>query len=571
MNMQRNSDFRILCVEDEGAIRRDIVDELRDCGFTVEEAVDGADALQAVERMHPHLIISDIQMPNMDGHALLSTLRARPDAAADIPFIFLTAFGDRESMLAGRREGADDYLVKPIDFDLLIAAAESHLVNARRRAERAAVVSGMVQAVNRIDGAVELGRVLEQAPEGSPFAIVGIDNLMELVARLGDQQADHYVRFIRTLERLHGIRVFQLAPYKFGVVGKPGGGLDTILCRLANCSIRDRTRDGQAGSGQGRTVLSCSIVTETVRSGMALARTLSEMRNAVTTLQREGGGQIMALRGSELATLQQAGAIRAELVEAIGQGQLTVRLQPKIRTRDAALVGAEVLVRWQSPRLGMLSPVTFIPILERAGLLHHVTDWVLRQAAQCQIELKRRGLPERLAINIGANEFDTDLPARLLQICADTGADPSLLELEITETTLMDDLATSGLVIDELRKQGVRIALDDFGTGYSSLSYLSGCQVDSLKIDRSFVTAIVGNPVNQKVVDGIIGLGTKLGVEVIAEGVETPEQLHWLAAHGCHAVQGFLFSEPLLPEKYYELAAGTGFSSGGAVVSDFVI
>jgi EAL domain-containing protein (putative c-di-GMP-specific phosphodiesterase class I) len=424
----------------------------------------------------------------------------------------------------------------------------------------------VIKAAASIGGEEELYRAIENAPPGTPFAFVGIDNLLELVSRLGDQQSDHYLRFFRTVERLRGIKVFQLAPYKFAVVGTAGRSLDKILARLVSCPIRDRTR-----YGRGRATLSCSIVTEIWQPGMSLSSVLAEMRAAVHMLQREGGGQMVELRGPELPTLEQAGAIRAELVDAIGQGQLTIQLQPKIRTGDGGLIGAEVLVRWQSPRLGMLSPVTFIPILERAGLLHHVTDWVIRQAAECQVELGRRGLPAHLAVNIGANEFDHGLPARLCQICEDVGADPKLFELEITETTLMDDLAMSGRVIDELRKHGVRIALDDFGTGYSSLSYLSGCHVDALKIDRSFITAIASNRVSQKVVEGIISLGTKLGVEVVAEGVETREQMTWLAAHGCHVVQGYLYSIPLTPDAYYEYCGrGRSTSSDGGDF-DFVI
>lgn len=550
VSVVRKSRFRILCVEDESAIRQDMAEVLREEGFDVEEADNGLAALAAVDRRLPHLIISDFQMPQMDGLKLLETLRARNDAAADIPFIFLTAFGDRESMLAGRREGADDYLVKPVDFDLMIAVAESHLVNARRRAARAAVTPASLGASHPLGGMRELLAALADADEGTPFAMVAVDNLLELLSRLGDPHSGHFTRFIRRLERMYGLRLFQLSPYKFVVLGRKGAPLEPVLIRLVTCPIRDRTQ-----RGSGKVILTCSIVTERLAAGMVISDVLARMRMATRMLQRDGGSQMVTLRGPELETLRQAGAIRAELVDAIDQGQLTVRLQPKVDCRTLQLSGAEVLVRWQSPRLGTLSPNTFIPILERAGMLRHVTDWVLRKAAECQVELRRRGMPAHLAVNIGANEFTPDLPVRLATICNAFGADPALLELEITETTLMDDLAASAEVIDGLRAAGVRIALDDFGTGYSSLSYLAECRIDTLKIDRSFVIALASNEVNQKVVAGIIDIGDKLGVQVVAEGVETPNQREWLSANGCDVIQGYLVSQPLTPEEYYLFAA----------------
>lgn len=552
VSITSKSRFRILCVEDEGGIRDDMAEVLREEGFDVEEADNGFAALAAVDRRLPHLIISDIQMPLMDGHKLLETLRARDDAAADTPFIFLTAFGDRESMLAGRREGADDYLVKPVDFDLLIAVVESHLVNARRRAARAAVTPESLGALHPLGGKRELLAALAEAEEGTPFAIVAVDNLLELMSRLGDQHSGHFTRFIRRLERIVGIRLFQLSPYKFVVLGRKGVPLEPVLSRLVACPIRDRTQ-----RGNGKVILTCSIVTEKLEGGMAIGDILARMRTAARMLQRDGGSQMVTLRGPELETLRQAGAIRAELVDAIDQGQLTVRLQPKVDCRNLQLYGAEVLVRWQSPRLGTLSPNTFIPILERAGMLRHVTDWVLSRAAECQVELRQKGLPAHLAVNIGANEFMPDLPGRLTAICNTFGADPALLELEITETTLMDDIAMSAEVIDGLRAAGIRIALDDFGTGYSSLSYLVECRIDTLKIDRSFVIALASNPVNQKIVAGIIDIGDKLGVQVLAEGVETPDQREWLSANGCDVIQGYLVSQPLTPEEYYLFAART--------------
>ena len=561
MQMMLNSDFRILCVEDESAIRRDIADELRDHGFTVFEAEDGAAALEQIERTMPHLIISDIQMPRMDGHQLLCVLRARSDETGEIPFVFLTAFGDRTSMVTGRREGADDYLVKPVDFDLLIAAAESHLVNARRRASRATASIEAMYAKPRLPGQPAMMEALASCPKGTPFAIIAIDNLLELLSRLSDHRSDRYIRFFQKLELLHGIRVFQLAASKFGVIGRPDVDLPDILTRLVNFPLRDRVAGGLA-----RGALHCSVVTHMTSPGLEMAESMREITSALKLLQREGGRQVIALAGPELQTFQQASAIREEVVDAIGQGQLTVQLQPKVSSGDRRLVGAEVLVRWHSPRLGSLSPATFIPILERAGLLHHVTDWVLRKTAQCQVDLTKQGVCARLAVNIGANEFEAGLPARIDAICSQYGADPSKIELEITETTLMADLEEAAKIIDELRARRIRIALDDFGTGYSSLSYLSGYEIDVLKIDRSFVAMLATSLTHQKVVEAMIEIGRKLGLEVVAEGVERDEQLAWLHRHGCGVIQGHLVSTPLSEKDFIKFALDQAAGSHESIV-----
>ncbi|MEG8224029.1 EAL domain-containing protein [Sphingomonas sp. HH69] len=239
------------------------------------------------------------------------------------------------------------------------------------------------------------------------------------------------------------------------------------------------------------------------------------------------------------------------MVNAIRLGQLSIRLQPKVRACDGITLSAEVLVRWESPVLGALSPATFIPIVERAGLLPHITDLVLRQTAQCQLELLRRGLPARLAVNISALEFGLDLPGRLVAICAEFGADPALIEVEITETALMQDLHRAGQVIDSLRQKGVKVALDDFGTGYSSFSYLQQLHIDTLKIDRSFVENVARESSGQQIVRSMIGLAQGLGLNIVAEGVETEEQRKWLMNNGCAMMQGYLFARPFKPADYY--------------------
>lgn len=550
MKSFRPSDFRILCVEDEPGILRDIVAELHDHGFLVDQASDGREALAQIDRAKPDLIVSDVQMPGLSGAELLKLLRARSDRTAEIPFIFLTAFGDRSSMIEGRRAGADDYLTKPIDYDLLIAVAQSHLVNARRRAANMVRWLPGAGMAEMLPGLADLMAYLGRQPSGTPYALVAVDNLPELVARLAKLDEDFCRRLVARIERRWNVRIFHVHAQKFMIVARAHGVLEHILPTLVCVSVRDCAR-----SGKGRIPITCSIVSDEIHDPTQPDRAVEELRSAVRIVQREGGARNVALHGSDMATLLLANAIRSELVGAIKMGQLSIRLQPKIRLSDGVAIAAEVLVRWESPVLGSLSPATFIPIVERAGLLPHITDLVLREAAICQTELVLRGLPPQLAVNISALEFGLDLPDRLLAVCAEFGADPSLIEVEITETALMRDVVKAGEVVDSLRRRGIRVALDDFGTGYSSYEYLRRLRLDTLKIDRCFVEHLAEDASEQQIVSSMIGLAHALGMDVVAEGVETAEQRAWLLKNGCEMMQGYLVAKPMMAGKYYDFLA----------------
>lgn len=543
--------FRVLCIEDEPEILADIVDELRDHGFAVEEARSAEAALPMVEAQMPDLIVCDMQMPGMSGRDLLELLRAREDAVGEVPFVFLTAFGDRKTMLDGRRAGADDYLVKPIDYDLLIATVESHLANARRRAERTAHAAAAALPATLSSGRAALLARIETRPEGTIVAVAAIDNPTELTRRLGDRESRRFQAVVRRIERMADVEVFVLNAFKFAIVSDNTARIRALLARLCRFGVRDKS-----SVAQPLVFVTASIVIGHVGHHEAPGRLLDRLVDSARLVQREGGARLVELNDADLSEMRLASAIRSELVNAIKQGQLHICFQPKVNAADGEPLAAEVLVRWTSPLLGQLSPSTFIPIVERAGLLSHVTDWVLRQAALHQLELKAQGLVARLAVNIGASEFTAALPARIAAICADVGADPQLIEVEITETTLMTDLDGANAVANALHRHGMVVALDDFGTGFSSLSYLRQCDVDAIKIDRSFVERIGERESDRKIIEGVIGLAKSLGLETIAEGVETEEQRLWLVKHGCDMLQGYLIARPLRFDAYCALLRG---------------
>jgi len=252
--------------------------------------------------------------------------------------------------------------------------------------------------------------------------------------------------------------------------------------------------------------------------------------------------------------MQERMRLETGLRHALGHGQLLLHYQPKFALETGLIIGAEALVRWYHPERGMIPPVEFIPLAEATGLVVQVGEWVLEAACAQAETWQRAGLPPiRLAVNVSAREFTAALPPRVSETLRRYGLGPEWLELEITESTLMHNIDRVIGIMDRITALGVSLSLDDFGTGYSSLSYLKRFPIDTLKIDRSFTTGIPGDGNDCAIASTIISIARQLKHKVIAEGVETVEQLTFLKSAGCDQVQGYLFSRPL-PAQEFERA-----------------
>ena len=229
--------------------------------------------------------------------------------------------------------------------------------------------------------------------------------------------------------------------------------------------------------------------------------------------------------------------------------------QPKLNLKTGEITGAEALIRWRHPLQGLVSPAKFIPIAEDCGLILPIGHWTLHEACRQAREWVEAGLPlGTMAVNISAMEFrDENFLERVFAILENTGLDPRALELELTEGVLMKHAESTESVLKKLRARGVRVAVDDFGTGYSSLSYLRNFSIDALKIDQSFVRQITTAPDQTTIVTAIISMGRNLKLRVVAEGVETPEELAFLREHKCDEAQGYYFSRPVPPEQFAKL------------------
>jgi EAL domain-containing protein (putative c-di-GMP-specific phosphodiesterase class I) len=227
-----------------------------------------------------------------------------------------------------------------------------------------------------------------------------------------------------------------------------------------------------------------------------------------------------------------------------------------ISAKTGRLAGVEALVRWQHPEYGLVSPGEFIPIAEETGFIDAIGEWVLRTACAQMTDWYALGLPKvPLSVNLSSRQLRKECLAHTIKsVLADTRFDPENLELELTESFLMDDVSRSKAILQELKALGVTIALDDFGMGYSSLSYLKGFPLDTLKIDRTFIAELMTSEANASIVRATIGLAKGLALKTVAEGVETREQADFLVKQGCDVLQGFLFARPMKPEAFLSFA-----------------
>jgi EAL domain-containing protein (putative c-di-GMP-specific phosphodiesterase class I) len=244
-------------------------------------------------------------------------------------------------------------------------------------------------------------------------------------------------------------------------------------------------------------------------------------------------------------------ALESALRRALGQQEFVVHYQPLLDLRSGRAGGAEALVRWQHPEKGLLEADQFISVAESSGLIVAIDSWVMRTACQHLREWHRRGRRHlRVEVNLSARQFrQPDLVNEVTECLQETGVPPDALEIEITERTAMLDVTRTIEILRDLRGLGVRIALDDFGTGYSSLSYLKSLPVDTVKLDQSFVRDVTHDPGDAAIATAVIAMAHSLDLRVVAEGVETREQLAFLRDRGCDFVQGHLVSVALPPEK----------------------
>jgi diguanylate cyclase (GGDEF)-like protein len=247
--------------------------------------------------------------------------------------------------------------------------------------------------------------------------------------------------------------------------------------------------------------------------------------------------------------------LESSLRHALERNEFRLHYQAKWDIASGRITGMEALLRWEHPDLGTVAPMQFIPIAEETGLIVPIGRWVLKTVCSQSVAWQRQGLPRlSIAVNLTARQFtDEHLLQDVTSILKATGMDPRLLELEVTESLLIQDVENTLQILTGLKALGIKIAVDDFGTGYSSLATLQRFPLDTIKIDRSFIRNVVGNPADTGLADAIIAMGKNLSLTVVAQGVETREQADFLRTHACDELQGFYFKRPLPPDQFAKL------------------
>ena len=285
------------------------------------------------------------------------------------------------------------------------------------------------------------------------------------------------------------------------------------------------------------------------------------MKNADLAMYRaksEGGHQVRFWRSDMRGSLESPALLDTALRDALAEGQFELYYQPQYDVAADRIVGAEALLRWNHPVRGVLAPNEFLPRAEENGLIVPINEWVVREACREAASWRLSGLPPlRVAVNLSPIQFRrSNVPLMVVRALAESGLDPHRLDLEITETIVMDDAAAASQQLRQLSDLGIALSVDDFGTGYSSLHYLKRFPIDRLKIDQCFVRDVVKDPSDGAIVRAIINLGHSLGLKVLAEGVETDDQMALLAAEGCDELQGYRFGRPMPARRFVDAVRG---------------
>jgi diguanylate cyclase (GGDEF)-like protein len=312
-------------------------------------------------------------------------------------------------------------------------------------------------------------------------------------------------------------------------------------------------------------VLSASVGVALPTAGTAAVDAIRQADNAVYQAKRRGRGRVELFDTTMQEHIEREAELELALRQAIRDDELVIHLQPVFALGTGAILGAEALVRWMRPGQGMVPPNDFIPIAERSSLIFEVERWVLRRVCERLAEWRRADptCTYRVAVNIsGRHLIEGHLLDDVTRMLAETGADPAMLELELTETQLLEDLDRATDVLDALRSRGITIAVDDFGTGYSSMTYLRHLPIDCVKIDQSFVAHATDYGYDSTVIEALLTIAGALGLHVVAEGIETEEQLEYLRSRGCDRAQGYLLARPMPMADAEMMMAIPGAPSG---------
>ena len=573
---------RILLVDDQAQNRDMLGRRLERRGYEVVLRETAVGIEEAISELNIELVLLDWMMPERSGLDALQGIRKLFDAE-HVPVIVVTALDDGDIVSKALEGGANDYITKPIDLRVLTARVKAQLDRRQAVLELDAIRDNLEKTVQqRTQDLVSANETLSaeiserEAAEARAQSLARHDPLTGLANRRHFlEELDRRIALVGGEENAFALMFVDLDRFKpiNDVHGHAIGDqlLQVIGTRLTSC-IRDDSFAARLGGDEfavllegpgGREAvgaaarrilheLSAPILVNglklTVGASIGISLCPEDGRDAAELLQRgdaamlrakEDRGAYKFFDSSIDEELKSKAALETELRSAIPNGDIIPYFQPVVRVDTGELAGFEVLARWPHRERGMISPVDFIPVAEDAGLVDAMFWALLAQACRKALDAPGEFV---LAVNISPSQVrDQWFPEKVLRTLRETGFPAQRLEIEVTESAMIGDVARAKSALMSLKNQGVRIALDDFGTGYSSLFLLRELPIDKLKIDRSFVARITTDRENATIVGALIGLGKALGLKVTAEGVEDEATADALRAMGCELAQGFLY------------------------------
>ncbi len=563
-------DATIMLVDDEPTTIDIIEMCLQDAGYS--NFVKTTDPTQVIALMRweqPDMLLLDLNMPEVGGFEILEQIRSDPELQYT-PVVILTSSVDAETKLKALELGATDFLGKPADPSELALRLRNTLA-AKAYQDRLNYYDALTGLPNRKLMMERLRRGLKRANHDARDCAVlhiDLDRFKQINDTLGRQigddllktVADRLERNIRPTDAIGGSQ----PQGNGGMLARVGSDEFVLFLPWAD-SVENASRAARRiiASFEKPIELAGHELFVTCSIGVALCpgdgddiETL--MRNAdiaMSEAKQQGRNNYQFYSESmNVQSLERLG-LETQLRGALARREITLHYQPKIDVRTGRIMGSEALMRWRHPEMGPISPGRFIPVAEETGLIIPLGEWALATALrQTRAWHDSSHRPLRVSVNVASPQFRSGNLPDLVRNCLQRSfLDAKYLVLELTESMLMENPEQAVSVLQEVKSMGVKLSVDDFGTGYSSLSYLKRFPLDELKVDQSFVKGIPHDADDCAIVTATIAMAHGLGLTVVAEGVETVEQLAFLAGRGCDEYQGYLFSAPKAPRDWREI------------------
>ncbi len=544
---------RVLIVDDDYMNLEIVRRRLSRKGFDVIVSSDGSHAFERVQQSDVDLVLLDIEMPRFTGLELLRRLR-KDYSPTELPVIIVSGKHDSETVVEALSIGANDYVTKPVDIAITTARIDTQLA---RRSEGTAARTNKISSLPNRAGLKYWWTHRVDGDKSVAVIVVNIDRFRVVSNGLGPDTGNQVLADVG--RRLRGV-----AP-RGAFVGHIHA--DEYVVMLEGVSESEAFEVANALVKEIRDPFSPPVVPVSLNASAGLAfgdgqravdELLAEADAALFRAKTDGGGRAVVFKPEFRSRAAERLHLETELQTTLTNAAIRLEYQPIVALSDGSVVGFEALARWTHPTRGEVPPSAFIPLAEETGLIltlgHQVLELACRQLRQWQ-DLALLPTDGCVSVNVSAIQLGD---ARWLEgvraVFDETGIDPAGLKLEITEGMLVRDIERARALLAEVHKLGVQIALDDFGTGYSSLSYLQNLPLNWIKVDRSFVDQLAEVSRKSRIVQSVIDLAAKLGIDVVAEGIESARDYNWLRVMGCRYGQGYFISKAMRPDEAAEFA-----------------